>query len=208
MPVEVVIEDDWEAAGHLEKLLIAVDSAPIRPLNSTWKGTGLDPPYDGTNKESMDGTKGQTAGPGVLRQGQSVAQKDADSGRVLKVWPSGTSAARLFKVPPKLILEACKNGTEVAGFKWEPFEKRKPEKKAKEKKAKELTPAQAAATLAARAEAEVAEIMEESKDSAHLLNAEVDQSVMDETLGLDLDEKIKRQRRLLARQWSRQLLSI
>ncbi len=41
------------------------------------------------------------------------------------------SAARQFKLPPKMILQACREGTEVAGFKWEPFEKKKPAPKGK-----------------------------------------------------------------------------
>ena len=132
---------------------------------------------------------------GELKQGQSVAQKDADSGRVLKVWPSGTSAARQFKLPPKMILQACREGTEVAGFKWEPFEKKKPAPKGK--KPRELTPAQAAASLAAKAEQEVARLVQDEEKGA-TMNAERDEAettALDATLNRDLDENVKRQRR-------------
>jgi hypothetical protein len=141
----VVKEGEWLEAGHAEKLLLAVLRAPFPPQDDDWNATGLEAPAppasalpagDGAGEDATgdegsasvevnEATAGlQATGPRELQAGQQVAQRHSDSGKMLKVWPSGTAAAKAMKTTLALVQGACVSGEELAGFKWEPFSTR------------------------------------------------------------------------------------
>jgi chromodomain-helicase-DNA-binding protein 7 len=127
----VVLESEWLAAGHMERLLLAVERCPHKPQSDAWADTGLEPPRD-LEKEAAQAAEAVAASSSVmdgeastsnkeLASGQSVAQYDLDTGKVLKVWPSGNTAAKSMGVPLAMLRDACISGVEVAGYRWEPF---------------------------------------------------------------------------------------
>ena len=128
-----VLESAWLEAGHMERLLLATQRAPRPPLSDAWAATGLEPPEESEEGEEEGGAAGEGGAEGAAREGragapsgdlaagQQVAQKDPDSGKLLKVWPSGTAAATACGTTLRRLQEAVKTGAELAGFKWEPF---------------------------------------------------------------------------------------
>ena len=146
----VVKEREWLEAGHAEKLLLAVLRAPFAPLDHDWDATGLEAPAppvlpasetEDAKEAGVDDEKGdnegedegggdgstdeiddaKATGPRELQAGQQVAQLNSDSGKVMRLWPSGTAAAKAMKVSLALVQGACVSGEELVGFRWEPF---------------------------------------------------------------------------------------
>ena len=146
----IVKESEWLEAGHAEKLLLAVLRAPFAPLDHDWDATGLEAPAppalpasetgdatksgedekgengegdgdEGGEEGSAEVDEAKATGPRELQAGQQVAQLNSDSGKVVRIWPSATAAAKARKVPLALVQGACVSGEELVGFRWEPF---------------------------------------------------------------------------------------